>query len=177
MNIPYMIAQCVAVGAYILLGIGFNKKTKIEILNFGCAAETLLGLHWYLLGAPMAVISSALSLIRNVIFMYYAEKEKELPLYYLFGFATLSIILTCIFYHDFSDVVICMITLISVYTYWASDTKKVRLGNMALCLSFLAYGIYFKAVITVLSEIYLFGATVAGYIRYEKHKFKSLQSL
>jgi uncharacterized membrane protein HdeD (DUF308 family) len=170
MDTKYWIAQAIIVVAYILLGIGLRKKNRMEILAFSCIYQALMVIQFTLLGGVMGIIASIIALLRNALFIYNEKKSKANPKWILAVFGVIAIVLTIIFYKSPVDILPCVLTLVGIYSYWASSTKVTRVGNIVISMCYIIYAIPFKSWFSIICEGYLIINTIVGYCKFESKK-------
>lgn len=170
MNTKYWIAQVLVVIAYILLGIGLRRKKRMEILAFSSVYQTLMVIQFALLSGVMGIIASIIAVFRNLLFMYNEKKGRANPKWVLAVFGIIAIILTIVFYKSPVDILPCVLTLVGIYSYWASSTKVTRIGNIIISMCYILYAIPLKSWFSIVCEGYLIVSTIIGYCKFESKK-------
>ena len=170
MNTKYWIAQVLVVIAYILLGIGLRRKKRMEILAFSSIYQTLMVIQFALLSGVMGIIASIIAVFRNLLFMYTEKKGRANPKWVLAVFGIIAIILTIVFYKSPVDILPCVLTLVGIYSYWASSTKVTRIGNIIISMCYILYAIPLKSWFSIICEGYLIVSTIIGYCKFESKK-------
>lgn len=172
MNTYYMCiaSQIIVIIAYLTLGIGLQKKERIQILNYSSIYQILMTIHYALLFGIMGIIASIISLLRNLLFIYNEKKDKSNPTWILIFFSILSVALTIIFYQSPVDIFPCILTLIGIYSYWCRSTKITRIGNLVISFCYIMYAIPLKSWITMVCETYLIINTLIGFYKFDRKK-------
>lgn len=170
MNTKYWIAQVLVVIAYILLGVGLRRKKRMEILAFSSIYQTLMVIQFALLSGVMGIIASIIAVFRNLLFMYNERKGRANPKWVLAVFGIIAIILTIVFYKSPVDILPCVLTLVGIYSYWASSTKVTRIGNIIISMCYILYAIPLKSWFSIVCEGYLIVSTIIGYCKFESKK-------
>lgn len=170
MNTKYWIAQVLVVIAYILLGVGLRRKKRMEILAFSSIYQTLMVIQFALLSGVMGIIASIIAVFRNLLFMYNEKKGRTNPKWVLAVFGIIAIILTIVFYKSPVDILPCVLTLVGIYSYWASSTKVTRIGNIIISMCYILYAIPLKSWFSIVCEGYLIVSTIIGYCKFESKK-------
>lgn len=170
----YWLSQIIIILAYIILGIGFRKKEKLQILKISCVYQVLITISYVLLHGVMGIIASLIALFRNFLFIYNEKRKKENSKWSLAFFGIITIILTIIFYKSPMDIVPCILTLVGIFSYWCKSTKVTRLGNLVISSCYIIYAISLKSWFTIICEAYLSINSIIGFIKHElKKKTKS----
>ena len=166
----YLISQILIIIAYALLGIGLQKKKRIQILTFSSIFQILMIIHYSLLWGISGIIASIIALLRNILFIYNDKKNKNNPVSILFLFAIIAIISTFYFYKTLADLLPCILTLIGIYSYWSKSTKITRIGNLLISVCYILYAVSLKSWLSILCELYLIVNTIIGYLKYERYQ-------
>ena len=166
--ITYFSSQIIVLIAYFLLGIGFQKEKKIQILKYSTIYQVLMIIHYSLLFGISGIIASIIALFRNLLFIYNEKKDKTNPVWVLVLFSIVAIILTVFFYKTPADLLPCALTIIGIYSYWVKNTKVIRYSNLLISICYILYGISLKSYFSIFCEIYIIINTIIGYFKYEK---------
>lgn len=170
MSIQYWISQALVVIAYIILGIGIRKKERMTLLLSSSLYQLLMVIHYSLLLGLMGVIAGVIALLRNIIFIYNEKRNKSNPTWILIAFSLISIALTFIFYKSPADILPCILTLVGIYSYWCTNTKVTRIGNLIISGCYIVYAIPLKSWFLMICEIFVIINTIRGYLEYERNK-------
>lgn len=170
MSIQYWLSQAIVVIAYVILGIGFRKKERIKILIFNSLYELLMIIHYSLLRGTMGVIVSIIALLRNFLFIYNEKRGKSNSSWVLVAFSLISVALTIIFYQSPTDILLCILTLVGIFSYWCSNTKVMRIGNLIISGCYIVYAISLKSWFLIVCEVYLVISTIIGYLKHEQNQ-------
>jgi len=163
----FFISQIIVIIAYILLGIGLQKKNRLQILTFSTIYQFLMIVHYSLLLGISGIIASVIALLRNLLFIYNEKKSKNNPFWILILFSIIAVILTICFYKTSADLWPCALTLIGIYSYWCKSTKVTRIGNLLISFCYIVYAISLNSWLSIICELYLIINTVIGYFKYE----------
>lgn len=167
MDSTYIFSQILVVMAYIILGIGLGKKNRKQILFYGIIYNILIGIHYIFLSAIMGTIASIIGLLRNIIFYYNEQNKKKNSYSLLYVFFITTILITIAFYKTPIDILPCVLTLIGIYSYWNSNTKITRIGNILVSICYIIYSIPIRSYFTTILELYTVIATLIGYFKHE----------
>lgn len=166
----YWSSQALVIIAYVLLGIGLQKKERIEILFFSSLYQIFMLISYILLLGTMGIISSIIALLRNFLLIYNERKGKNTNSYWiLILFSLIAIILTIAFYESPVDIFPSILTLVGIYSYWSTSTKITRLGSLVTSGCYIVYSISLSSWFTIICEIYLVVNTIIGYFKFERH--------
>lgn len=166
----YWISQIIVIIAYALLGIGFRKEKKLQILTFSTIYQVLMIIHYSLLSGIAGVIASIIAFVRNLIFIHNEKKEKNNPTWLLILFCIIAIMSTILIYTSITDILPCILTLLGIYSYWSINTKIIRIGNLLISVCYIIYGISLNSWLTIFCELYLIVNTLVGFFKYECHQ-------
>lgn len=166
-TITYWLSQIIVLIAYALLGIGFRKEKRLEILTFSTIYQALMIIHYLLLSGIAGVIASIIALTRNLLFIHNEKKGQNNPTWLLFLFCIITIASTIFIFTSFADILPCILTLIGIYSYWSNSTKITRIGNLLISVCYILYGISLNSWLTIFCEFYVIINTVIGYFKYE----------
>ena len=123
--------------------------------------------HYILLSGTMGAISNIIGLVRNLSFYYNEKRGRKNSKTLLLIFCFIAIILTIIFYKTPVDLLPCILTLIGIYSYWNTNTKVTRIGNILVSICYIIYAIPIKSYFSMILEGYLVIKTLIGYFKYE----------
>lgn len=165
-----VLSQVIVTVAYIVCGIAFLQKEQYRILCFILIFNSLMLFQYYLLNATMGMIANTINIIRNLIFMYNLKHNRENHICLLMCFFVITILLTICFYTSCLDVFPCFIALLSTFSYWVNNTKKLRICNILCSMCYIIYAIPIHSYVTIVAETFLIVTTIIGYIRYEHKK-------
>ena len=166
-TITYWISQIIVVIAYLLLGIGLQKKKRLEILTFSTVFQALMIIHYSLLMGISGIIASTIALLRNFLFIYNEKKNKKNPAWILALFGIIAIISTTFLYNTIADIWPCILTLIGIYSYWSRSTKITRIGNLLISVCYIIYGFSLNSYFSIICELYIITTTIIGYYKHE----------
>lgn len=167
MKTSYILSQVLIIIAYIILGIGLGKKSRKHILVYSSIYNILSASHYILLSGTMGAISNIIGLIRNLSFYYNEKKGRKNSKMLLLIFCFIAIVLTIIFYKTPVDLFPCILSLIGIYSYWNTNTKVTRIGNILISICYIIYSIPIKSYFLIILEGYLVIKTLIGYFKYE----------
>ena len=163
----YFFSQLLVLIAYIICGIAFLQKKQIKIMLFVSLFNFLILIQYSLLNATMGIISNAINIIRNVVFIINLKLNRKNPKILLIIFFLSTIILTTIFYSSPIDIFPCAIALVGTFSYWINNTKILRICNIFCSVCYIIYALPIKSYITIISETYLIVTTIIGYMKHE----------
>ena len=170
MTTSYILSQILVILAYIFLGIGLGKKSRKQILEYSTIYNILTTIHYILLSGIMGAIAGIIGLIRNLLFYYNEKRSIKNSKLILYVFCIISVTLTIVFYKTPVDILPCVLTLIGIYSYWNTNTKVTRIGNILISICYIIYAIPLKSYFSILLEGYLVVKTLIGYYKYETER-------
>lgn len=168
MGLQYWVSQIISLIAYILFGFGLRKQKKLDLLIYSSFFHLFMLVHYLLLSGYLGMISSVIALIRNMVFIYNERKQKENSKVILSVFTIVTIILTAIFYTKPIDILPCTLTVLGLYLYCCTSMNIIRLGNIAISICYILYGISINSWFSICCEIYLIINTFIGYMKHKQ---------
>lgn len=163
----YIFSQIIVILAYIVLGVGFLKKEKIQILIFSTIFSCLILIQYILLNAYTGILACIINIIRNLLFILNIKRNKENSKAELVVLCTMAILCGIFLYQSLLDICPIVLTVVGIYSYWNKKTKVLRICNIICSLCYMIYAIPINSIVTILCEIYLIVTTIIGIVKYE----------
>lgn len=163
----YLLSQIFALLATLFSLYAFQKRKKVQILNYTIVAAACGVFHYLFLGAWSGVATKGVGTIRNIIAAreaYHQKTYKIVPLFFVL-FYIIAGIITYELPISFLPVIAACIYTVAIYF---GDAKKIRYIAALATLLWLIYGIYVGSIVGVLSDVlFIINDSVAIY-RYRK---------
>ena len=139
--ISFIISQILGGIALILVCISyfFNKKT---FLVFQILSNIFYGAGFVVSSALVTGINVFISTILVIISFVYEEKNKKVPLYYIFIFSVLYIAVGIIFFNDFWDIITIISSIIFTVAVTVENMLTVKYMMMAQNILLMIFGIF-----------------------------------
>ena len=171
LGVFYLISQLFALAGLLLSLYAFQRRKKVQLLNYNTVAAICSILHYVFLGAWSGVATKTVSATRDAVAAYEAHKKKTskiLPLIFIILYIVAGIIA-----FD-SPLAILPIVASTIYTVviYTTDITKIRYIAILTSGLWLIYNASIFSIVGVVSEaIFIFDDLIAIY-RYRKHKGK-----
>lgn len=166
MNV-YIFSQVIVMFAYIICGIGFLKKEKLQILYFSTIFSILILIQYMLLNAYSGILACTINIFRNLLFIFNIKNNKRNSELELILLCSITILCTIFLYKTLFDLIPMILAIVGIFSYWNSNTKILRICNLICSLCYILYAIPFKSLITIICEIYLIVTTSIGIFKHE----------
>ncbi len=149
-----ILAQIIAVIAFILEVLGNTKNKKINILIYHTISNVLFSISYFLLGADAlsAAYLLGLAALRNIVFLYYESKGKQTPIIWLIIYSIVAIIATAISYKDIYSLVPVVASLVYSYSIWQDNLTIFRVVTIFIGIMWVSYDIIVGAFATAGSD-------------------------
>ena len=167
----YIFSQIFALAATILSLYAFQKRKKIQILNFTVVSAFCSVMHYLFLGAWSGVSIKAVGAIRNIFAAYETHRRKTskiAPLVFV-----LFYVIAGIFTYQ-SPISLLPVLAASIYTVaiYFGDAKRIRYTAVFTAGLWLIYSACVFSIVGVLSEAIFIVNDLAAIYRYRKSKVK-----
>ena len=165
----YVLSQIVIALSYISYGTSYLTKNRKVLLGTTFLSSFLFMIAYILLDAKSAVYINVFSMIRQLLLIIQEKNKSERMYVYIFFFNVISTILIGVFtYENMYSVLPVLATLIFVYSSWQKDIAMYRLCGIFIEVNWLAYGIYLKSIVSIITETILVIAVTYNYIKINK---------
>lgn len=122
-----IIAQVLGVLATIAFAISPQQKSKKAVLIFQFISNVLYSLQYIILGAFSAVATCWISIVNNIVFYKYAQKDKEIPNGILSLFVAIVIIAGILTYNNIFSIIPILLSILYIYGSWQDNLKIYRI--------------------------------------------------
>ena len=165
----YIVSQIFALAATILSLYAFQKKKKVQILNYTVVAAACSVLHYLFLGAWSGVATKSVGTVRNIFAAYETHKRKTskiAPLVFV-----LFYVVAGIFAYQ-SPISLLPVVAASIYTIaiYFGDAKKIRYTAVLTAGLWLVYSACVFSIVGVLSEAIFITNDLVAIYRYRGKK-------
>ena len=171
----YIVSQLFALTATILSLYAFQRKRKVQILNYTVVAATCSVLHYLFLGAWSGVATKGVGVARNAFAAYETHRHKTSKLAPLIF--VLFYVVAGIFSYE-SLISLLPVVAASLYTIaiYFGDAKKLRYVAVLTSGLWLIYGICVLSIVGVISEAIFIVNDLVAICRYRGKKKKNKKS-
>lgn len=148
----FILAQILAVVAFILDIICMQFKKKSGILVVGIISNTMYALEYALLGAWTGAISFVIGTIRNITYFIY-EKKKYKPNKIVLAIFVLLIIGAGIYtWENITSLLPVIALVLWTIVSWQNNTKWMRLAEAFICVMWIIYDLFVGAYAGIITE-------------------------
>lgn len=149
-----IIAQIIAVIAFVTELLGNTKNKKTTILIYHTLANLLFAISYFILNnaALTAAYLLALAALRNIVFYQYEKKKKTTPIIWLIIYSLIAIYLTIISYENIYSLIPIITSLLYSYSIWQENLNIFRFITIVIGISWMGYDIIVGAFATALSD-------------------------
>lgn len=149
----FWVAQGLGVLICIVSGISYLSKRKETYLAEQLLVNVLYGTQYLLLGSFAGAISNAVSLIKYVVFYHNAKKGRQNPLWQVFFFCVLSVVLGLFALGEWYTWVPIITSVIFTYAIWQDNPIVLRAIVIVCNIMWIVFNI---AVAAYVSALYSF---------------------
>lgn len=150
-GIMYLVSQAFALAALILSLIAFQKRKKVQILDYTIIAAICSVFHYLFLGAWSGVATKGVGVVRNVFADYEARRHKTSKIAPLI-FVTFYIIMGFVTFE--SPISILPVISASIYTIaiYFGDASRIRYTAILTSGLWLVYDIFVLSIVGIVAE-------------------------
>ncbi len=168
----FILAQILAVVAFILDIICMQFKKKSGILVVGIISNIMYALEYALLGAWTGAISFVIGTIRNITYFIY-EKKKYKPNKIVLATFVLLIIGAGIYtWENITSLLPVIALVLWTIVSWQNNTKWMRLAEAFICVMWIIYDLFVGAYAGIITEFIILTSSIIGMYRYDIKKKK-----
>ena len=138
--------QLIGLFAFCILVLSFYKKNVISILVYQTTANLIYFLHYFLLGGLTGAFISAISSIRNIVFIKYKNKIV-IPI-----FIALYLIVTIVFYENIYSTFPLIANSIYLIFMVFNNKKHLLIGEIISASLWLMYSIFVLSYSGMITE-------------------------
>lgn len=168
-GIMYLLSQIFALLATLFSLYAFQRRRKVQILNYTVIAAACGALHYLFLGAWSGVATKTVGTARNMVAAYETSQQKTFKIVPLV-FVLFYIVAGILAYESpisFLPVIAACIYTVAIYF---GDAKKIRYVAALTTFLWLIYGVYVVSIVGVLSDVVFIINDLVAIYRYRKDK-------
>ena len=166
----FILAQILAVIAFILDIICMQFKKKSGILVIGIISNTMYALEYAFLGAWTGAISFVVGIIRNITYFVYEKKEIKPSKIVLAIFVILIIGVGIYTWKDLTSLLPVVALVLWTIVSWQNNTKWMRFAEAFICVMWIIYDLFVGAYAGIITEFIILTSTIIGILRYDIKK-------
>lgn len=163
-----IITQLIGAIAFILLGISYYKKEKLQILYIQIFSYIAFTIHYYLLNGITGAICNLISMIMLIIIYVYEQKNgknKKVLIAIMIPVLVLIALLSWQNVYSFFPILSSTIVLIS---FLRENSNDIRGIGVVSNLSWTIYGIILKSKITIICETIILIVSIIAFLKNDK---------
>ncbi len=153
----------------------FQQKERKPLLYWKLATDFIWLLHYLLLGAYSACVTTAVSIFRSAVFLHADRKWAQSPAW-LYIFLGASLGLTLLVWQDMYSLLTLTGSFLSIIAYWMKNPRITRFLSVPSAACILVYNIAYHSREGVLCDTFLIISAIVGIVRYDIRK-KALPAL
>ena len=169
MDIFYLISQGFALAALILNLYAFQKRRKIQILNYNVVGTFCSVLHYLFLGAWAGVATKTVGTARNVFGAYEIHKHKTSKIAPLI-FVAFYVISGFITYNSPASLLPIVAACIHTIAVFIGDAQRLRYVATLASLLWLIYNVIVMSIVGIAAETIFIVNTLLAIYRYRDRK-------
>ena len=166
----FILAQILAVIAFILDIICMQCKKKSGILVVGIISNTMYALEYAFLGAWTGAISFVIGIIRNITYFIFEKKQYKPSKIVLSIFVLLIIGAGIYTWKDITSLLPVLALVLWTIVSWQNNTKWMRFAEVFICITWIIYDIFVGAYAGIVTEFIILTSTIIGILRYDIKK-------
>lgn len=164
----YYLAQGLELIALILWIIGIVLKDKKNILLYQSTANLIRSVEYSILSAIGAASMNFCSFIRTMVYYLFAKKKKPVPIYVLFIFVALVLLIGFLTCNSLFSLIPVIITLMYTYSL-AQDNQLITRIIYIICACFwIYYNVIVGAHLGIVGNIFEIIASFIAILKYRK---------
>ena len=167
MNNMFIISQIFALLGMICNIIAMQINNKKKILVCYTSAGIFYGIQYIFLNAISGAIISFTQSIESVINNNIESKNKKIPLWLVIFYLLIVAIIGKYSYKSVIDFLPIIGGIIYVILITLKKEKNIRFASLIMSIVWLIYGLLYKSIFGVISNIILIVSTIIGIYRYD----------
>ena len=168
----YLIAQIFGFAAMgtAILTYQFNKHKTLNLLLMLVAV--LWCLHYAALGLMTPIMMNVINVIRAFI---YSKRDRKWANHTAWPvlFCAAAVVLVCFTWENAWSLLPCVASISASVGNWQTDTKKLRLLTVPVCVCWLIYNLVNKSIAGVANETFTMVSLAVAFFRYDRKKVKN----
>lgn len=153
MNVNFVIAQCLGLGALIISMISIPQKTKNRYIIYYIIQNVFSGVQYILLGKMVAFLLCLICIVRLIVYKYRRHYNRFWNIFVLLLFLAINIIISVLTFDNIWDIFPSLASLLVCYTVWQEKLFVIRLGCIVAKVLWGIYAIISLAYFSLLMDI------------------------
>ena len=161
----FILAQVVGLLSLIAYCASMQINNRIKLLILLTVVNLLNSIVYFLLNSIAGGIIALVSVIRLIIFYFYAKRNKQCPIYLLWLFISLDIVAGLITFDYWYDILCIMEAIVVTYGTFIKNMTITRICHLFSCILMFTFNIFVFAYSNMLSEFIGLIFTFVGIMR------------
>ena len=161
----FILAQVVGLLSLIAYCASMQINNRIKLLILLTVVNLLNSIVYFLLSSVAGGIIALISVVRLIIFCYYAKHNKECPIYLLWFFICLDLIAGFVTFDYWYDILCVMEAIVVTYGTFIKNMTITRICHLFSCIFMFTFNIFVYAYSNMLSEFIGLIFTFVGIMR------------
>ena len=161
----FILAQVVGLLSLIAYCASMQINNRIKLLILLTAVNLLNSIVYFLLNSVAGGIIALISVVRLIIFCYYAKHNKECPIYLLWFFICLDLVAGFVTFDYWYDILCVMEAIVVTYGTFIKNMTITRICHLFSCIFMFTFNIFVYAYSNMLSEFIGLIFTFVGIMR------------
>lgn len=166
-----IITQLIGAIAYILLGISYYKKEKLQILYIQIFSYIAFSIHYFLLSGMTGAVCNIIGMIMLIIIYVYEQKKGKNKKILITIMIPVLILIALLSWQNFYSIFPILSSTISLISFLSKNTNDIRAMGVVSNLSWTIYGIILRSKITIICETIILIVSIIAFLKNDKkHK-------
>ena len=161
----FILAQVVGLLSLIAYCASMQINNRIKLLILLTVVNLLNSIVYFLLNSIAGGIIALVSVIRLIIFYFYAKRNKQCPIYLLWLFISLDIVAGLVTFDYWYDILCIMEAIVVTYGTFIKNMTITRICHLFSCILMFTFNIFVFAYSNMLSEFIGLIFTFVGIMR------------
>lgn len=158
------ISQIIGFAAFLVFIISIQQKEKTKILFWQIVSFFGYVVQYLLINAYSGMVVYTINMLKSIVFYYATKKNKKdkiIPLLFI----CISLISGMGTYKEKYDLIPIINSILSIIFIWQSSIRRLRIGQIVICLLWIIYNVFVQAYVGVLTESLIIITTIIALIR------------
>lgn len=151
--------------ALFLLSVQFKKKKDILIVQ--TLSSICYMIVYAILGALSGCIIELVEQSKNLVFIGYEKKNKEIPLYALLVFIFMLVIITIFTYDGWNSAIPLAIYILYFLSSYFKNPKHIRITMILCAMIWMVYNYTIGAKLMIIGNVLEIISAIVSLIRYD----------
>ena len=161
----FILAQVVGLLSLIAYCASMQINNRIKLLVLLTVVNLLNSIVYFLLNSIAGGIIALVSVIRLIIFYFYAKRNKQCPIYLLWFFISLDLVAGLVTFDYWYDILCIMEAIVVTYGTFIKNMTITRICHLFSCILMFTFNIFVFAYSNMLSEFIGLIFTFVGIMR------------